>query len=89
MPGGATQISGRWTKHESLSSLEEARLSVFKPIETFYNREIIHQTNSPDPRLQDPRAMGSRIRPGSCGIKSTRPAFDNFGLSQYAQVQKT
>ncbi len=37
-------LKHEWTKHESFDNLEEARLSVFKYIETFYNRERIHQT---------------------------------------------
>jgi len=37
-------LKHEWTKHESFENLEEARLSVFKYIETFYNREGIHQT---------------------------------------------
>jgi len=37
-------LKHEWTKHESFENLEEARLSVFKYIETFYNRERIHQT---------------------------------------------
>jgi putative transposase len=44
-------LKHEWTKHESFDNLEEARLSVFKYIETFYNRERIHQTlgyKSPD-----------------------------------------
>jgi putative transposase len=44
-------LKHEWTKHESFENLEEARLSVFKYIETFYNRVRIHQTlgyKSPD-----------------------------------------
>jgi putative transposase len=44
-------LKHEWTKHESFDNLEEARLSVFKYIETFYNRVRIHQTlgyKSPD-----------------------------------------
>jgi len=37
-------LKHEWTKHESFENLEEARLSVFKYIETFYNRVRIHQT---------------------------------------------
>jgi putative transposase len=33
-----------WTNHERFANLEEARLSVFKYIETFYNSERIHET---------------------------------------------
>ena len=33
-----------WTNHETFASLEEARLSVFKYIETFYNPKRLHQT---------------------------------------------
>ena len=32
-----------WTNHESYANLEDARLSVFRYIETFYNPERIHQ----------------------------------------------
>ena len=44
-------LKHEWTKHESLADLLEARLSVFKYIETFYNSVRIHQTlgyRSPD-----------------------------------------
>jgi putative transposase len=37
-------LKHEWTKHESFENLEEPRLSVFKYIETFYNRGRIHQT---------------------------------------------
>jgi putative transposase len=33
-----------WTNHYEYENLEEARLSVFKYIETFYNSERLHQT---------------------------------------------
>lgn len=44
-------LKHEWTKHESFADLQEARLSVFKYIETFYNPTRIHQTlgyQSPD-----------------------------------------
>jgi putative transposase len=44
-------LKHEWTKHESFADLQEARLSVFKYIETFYNPIRIHQTlgyQSPD-----------------------------------------
>ena len=37
-------LKHEWTKHESYADLPEARLSVFKYIETFYNSVRIHQT---------------------------------------------
>lgn len=40
-----------WTNHESFANLEEARLSVFRYIETFYNPVRLHETlnyRSPD-----------------------------------------
>lgn len=37
-------LKHEWTKHDSFDNLEEAQLSVFKYIETFYNRVRIHQT---------------------------------------------
>ncbi len=37
-------LKHEWTEHESFADLEEARLSVFKYIETFYNPIRIHQT---------------------------------------------
>lgn len=37
-------LKHEWTKHEQYDDLESARLSVFKYIETFYNRERIHET---------------------------------------------
>ncbi len=37
-------LKHEWTEHESFDNLEEVQLSVFKYIETFYNRERIHQT---------------------------------------------
>jgi putative transposase len=33
-----------WTNHHEYATLEAARLSVFKYIETFYNSERLHQT---------------------------------------------
>jgi putative transposase len=33
-----------WTNHCSYADLEDARLSVFKYVETFYNSVRIHQT---------------------------------------------
>ena len=37
-------LKHEWTKHEHFDSLEEARMSVFKYIETFYNPVRLHQT---------------------------------------------
>jgi putative transposase len=37
-------LKHEWTNHETLANLEEARLSVFKYIETFYNLVRLHQT---------------------------------------------
>lgn len=37
-------LKHEWTNHETFGSLEEARLSVFKYIETFYNSKRLHQT---------------------------------------------
>jgi putative transposase len=37
-------LKHEWTNHESFDNLADARLSVFKYIETFYNTERIHQT---------------------------------------------
>lgn len=37
-------LKHEWTNHESFVNLEEARLSVFKYIETFYNPVRLHQT---------------------------------------------
>jgi putative transposase len=37
-------LKHEWTNHESFHSLEEARLSVFLYIETFYNPQRLHQT---------------------------------------------
>ena len=37
-------LKHEWTNHESFANLEEARLSVFKYIETFYNPVRLHQT---------------------------------------------
>jgi putative transposase len=37
-------LKHEWTNHETYENLEEARLSVFKYIETFYNPVRIHQT---------------------------------------------
>jgi putative transposase len=33
-----------WTNHERFANLEEARLSVFRYIETFYNSVRLHET---------------------------------------------
>jgi putative transposase len=37
-------LKHEWTKHELFDNLEEARLSVFKYIDIFYNRQRLHQT---------------------------------------------
>ena len=37
-------LKHEWTNHSSYANLEEARLSVFKYIETFYNPVRIHET---------------------------------------------
>jgi putative transposase len=37
-------LKHEWTNHEWFGNLEEARLSVFRYIETFYNSERIHET---------------------------------------------
>lgn len=37
-------LKHEWTNHETFANLEEARLSVFKYIETFYNLVRLHQT---------------------------------------------
>jgi putative transposase len=36
-------LKHEWTKHEEFTNLEAARLSVFKYIEVFYNRQRLHQ----------------------------------------------
>lgn len=37
-------LKHEWTNHEKFANLEEARMSVFKYIDTFYNTHRIHQT---------------------------------------------
>lgn len=37
-------LKHEWTKHEEFADLESARLSVFKYIEIFYNRQRLHQS---------------------------------------------
>jgi putative transposase len=37
-------LKHEWTKHNEYADLESARLSVFKYIEVFYNRQRLHQT---------------------------------------------
>lgn len=37
-------LKHKWTKHEDYADLQEAQLSVFRYIETFYNSERLHQT---------------------------------------------
>jgi len=37
-------LKHEWTRHETHANLEEARLSVFKYIEVFYNRQRLHQS---------------------------------------------
>jgi putative transposase len=37
-------LKHEWTNHERFHNLEEARLSVFRYIETFYNSQRLHQT---------------------------------------------
>ncbi len=36
-------LKHEWTRHEAYPNLEDARLSVFKYIEVFYNRQRLHQ----------------------------------------------
>jgi putative transposase len=37
-------LKHEWTKHHEYANLESARLSVFKYIEIFYNRQRLHQS---------------------------------------------
>ena len=37
-------LKQEWTNHESFADMNEARLSVFRYIETFYNSRRLHQT---------------------------------------------
>lgn len=37
-------LKQEWTRHRNYENMEEARMSVFKYIETFYNSKRIHQT---------------------------------------------
>jgi putative transposase len=37
-------LKHEWTNHENFHNLEEARLSVFRYLETFYNPQRLHQT---------------------------------------------
>ena len=37
-------LKHEWTNHDTFANLEEARLSVFQYIETFYNPVRLHQT---------------------------------------------
>lgn len=37
-------LKQEWTRHEEFADLEDARLSVFKYMETFYNRQRLHQS---------------------------------------------
>ena len=37
-------LKHEWTNHDSFANLEDARLSVFRYIETFYNSQRIHET---------------------------------------------
>ena len=37
-------LKHEWTKFESFSDLNQARISVFRYIETFYNTARLHQT---------------------------------------------
>jgi putative transposase len=37
-------LKHEWTNHEQFANLEEARLSVFRYVETFYNSQRIHET---------------------------------------------
>jgi putative transposase len=44
-------LKHEWTKHETYADLDSARLSVFKYIDVFYNRQRLHQTlgyNTPE-----------------------------------------
>lgn len=37
-------LNHEWTNHLTYETLSEARLSVFKYLETFYNSQRLHQT---------------------------------------------
>jgi len=37
-------LKHEWANHEQFAMLEDARLRVFRYIETFYNSERLHQT---------------------------------------------
>jgi putative transposase len=37
-------LKHEWTNHETFRNFADARLSVFRYIETFYNLERLHQT---------------------------------------------
>ena len=39
-----SSLKHEWTKHHQYDHLDSARLSVFKYIEVFYNRQRLHQT---------------------------------------------
>ena len=74
----------RWTKHESFDHLEEARLSVFKYIETFYDRVRVHQTlgyKSPDQYEADYATT-------TVAKKTPRPVSVNLGPTQTELLPK-
>ena len=51
-------LKHEWTKHRRYANLDEARLSVFKYIETFYNSVRLHQTlNYQSPNQFEERHM--------------------------------
>ena len=58
-------LKHEWTKHEGFADLEEARLSVFKYIDVFYNRQRL----APGAGLPDPRRVRSRSRPGTSSVE--------------------
>ena len=57
-------LKHEWTNNEGLHNPEEARLSVFRYIETFYNPLRLHQTLG----YLSPQPIRSRSRPGYCGV---------------------
>jgi putative transposase len=54
-------LKHEWTKHEAYANLEEVRLSVFKYIHVFYNRQRLHQSLG----YKTPEAFEAEYAPAS------------------------
>ena len=83
-------LKHEWTHHASFPSLEDARRSVFRHIESFYNPRRLHQTLddlSPDNlKPSTPRLLRRKTSPQRCpkvlGYRSRSPTDDGLRTNQ-------